>query len=76
MKDETEKNNRLKPLGNRNAETAEKAIKDLYKKVYEALEVVQLQQKTISMLVERVGQLENALNLQKMNLTGLGPTAK
>jgi len=68
--------NRFKPLGKRNAETAEVALKEMNKKLFEGLAIIAAQQKTVSDLVERVGKLENTLNMEKMNLTGLGPTVK
>ena len=66
----------LLPLNARNAETAEAAIRELTVKVFEGLEVIAKQQATLSMLVERVGKLEVLLSVDKMQLTGLGPTVK
>lgn len=67
---------KLKPLSERNAEIAAEALASLTEKVHHALDVVALQQKTLSMLVEKVGVLEQLLNVQKMQLTGLGPSVK
>jgi uncharacterized coiled-coil protein SlyX len=64
------------PLSERNAETADAAIREMNKKLYEGLGVISLQQATLSMLVERVGKLEQLLNVKKMELTGLGPSVK
>lgn len=66
----------LLPLSERNAETAALAIRELTTKVFECLEVVQLQQRTLTMMVQRVEMLEQLLNVQKMQLTGLGPSVK
>ena len=67
---------KLLPLSKRNAETANMAIRELNEKVHAGLEAIVQQQGTLQMLIERVGKLETALQLKKMNLTGLGPTIK
>ena len=64
------------PLSERNAETASYAIREMDKKLHEGLEIIARQQATITMLVNRVGILEQALNIQKMDLVGLGPSVK
>ena len=66
----------LLPLNARNAETAEAAIRELTAKVFEGLGVIAKQQATLTMLVERVGKLEVLLSVDKMQLTGRGPTVK
>jgi len=63
-------------LSRRNAETASAAIKRMDKELREGLTIIAKQQNTLRMLLDRVGQLENALNLERMKLTGLGPTVK
>ena len=70
------KNAKFLPLAKRNAEIAEVAIRELNKLVYNNSIQLQKQQAAISSLIERVGFLENALNIQRMNLKGLGPTVK
>jgi hypothetical protein len=63
-------------LSRRNAETATAAIFRFEKLLHEGLSVISAQQNTLRMLLDRVSQLENALNIEKMKLTGLGPTVK
>jgi len=65
---------RVLPLSARNAETAAVSIHHLETLVHEGLSVIAKQNDTLVMLIRRVGALENALNIQKMHLTGLGPT--
>jgi hypothetical protein len=66
----------LLPLSERNAETAAIAIREIERKLHEGLEVIVRQQATLSMLVQKVGLLEQLLNVQKMQMTGLGPSVK
>jgi hypothetical protein len=63
-------------LNGRNTETVEKALKDVYAKLYEALGVIKLQQTALSSLAGRMGAVEAQLNLQKARTTGLGPTVR
>ena len=66
----------LKPLSERNAETAAIALAEMNTKLHEGLMVIAKQQATLSMLCEKVGLLEQLLNVQKMQMTGLGPSVK
>lgn len=66
----------LLQLNKRNTQTAEVAIADLYKKLYEVMNVVSLQQQAIGSLQLRLNDLEQKLILQKVQMTGLGPSVK
>jgi hypothetical protein len=66
----------LKPLSERNAETAAISIRLLEGKVHQAMETIQLQQRTMTMLLARMSDLENKVNISKMQMTGLGPSVQ
>ncbi len=63
-------------LNRRNTKIVEQALEDIYKKIYELSNKVTLQNSAIMSLAEKVTVLETAIQLQKMKLTGLGPTEK
>lgn len=63
-------------MNGRNTASVEVSIKDIYAKLYEALETVRLQQTALSSLSGRLRDVEMQLNAQKAQMTGLGPTVK
>lgn len=66
----------MEPLTVRNAETVESALKDVYARLYEALGVIKLQQAMLSNLAARLNVMEQQQNIQKAQMTGLGPTVR
>lgn len=64
----------MMPLSKRNAETADAAIRELNAKLHEGLEVIARQQATLSMLVQRMTQVEAVMLAYQANLKGRGPT--
>ena len=63
-------------LNHRNTETVEQALKDIYDKVYALDNKVTLQNSALMSLTEKVTLLEAVVQIQKMKLTGLGPSVK
>lgn len=66
----------MKDLNHRNTETVEQALKDIYDKLYALDNRVTRQNSAIMGLIEKINVLEAIIQIQKMKLTGLGPTVK
>jgi len=66
----------MERLNRRNTEAVEQALKDIYDKIYALDNRVTAQNSAIMSLLEKMNVLEAMVQLQKMKLTGLGPTHK
>ena len=66
----------MEELNRRNTEIVEQALKDIYEKIYALDNRVTIQNSAIMSLTEKVTVLEAMIQIQKMKLTGLGPTVK
>lgn len=67
---------RVNELNKRNTATVEETLKLLGSKLYETCSQIALQQQAISAMSERMTSLEQTLMIQKVQLTGLGPSVK
>ena len=67
---------KLQTVKERNTIAFEQAIRDTNKKLHEVMEVVALQQNAIGTLLTRMAELEQKINIQKVQLMGLGPSVK
>jgi len=63
-------------LNKRNTETFEQAIKELYEKSYDQRVYVDQLHSGLLALQERLNALEQQLIIQKVQLTGLGPSVR
>lgn len=63
-------------LNKRNTETVIEQIARFEKALGEGMCIIANQQGTLQMLTQKVGMLENALNIHKMGLVGTGPSVK
>lgn len=66
----------MNELNRRNTEIVEQALKDIYDKIYALNNKVTKQNSAIMSLTEKITVLEAIIQIQKMKLTGLGPTVK
>lgn len=66
----------MKEINRRNTETVEQALKDIYSKIYALDNRVTAQNSAIMSLTEKLTILEAMIQIQKMKLTGLGPSVK
>jgi predicted nuclease with TOPRIM domain len=63
-------------LNKRNTESIAGNVKQLFEEVYRLQEFCQLQNEAIYNLQNRLNSLEQQLIIQKVQLTGLGPSVK
>lgn len=63
-------------LNKRNTETVEVVLRAIQKEITELKIVIASLNNTIGGLIERQNQLEQKVNIQKVQLTGLGPSVK
>ena len=66
----------IRELNQRNTKAVEVALEEVHKKLFQALEVISQQQTAIGSLMARMDGLEQRLVLQKVQMTGLGPSVK
>ena len=66
----------MNEIDRRNTETIEQALKDTYDKIYDLNNRITFQNSAIMSLIEKMTILEAMTQLQKMKLTGLGPSVK
>ena len=66
----------MNEINRRNTESFEQALKDIYSKIYELDNRITAQNSAIMSLIEKINVLEAIIQIQKMKLTGLGPTVK
>ena len=66
----------MEKINRRNTEIVEQALKDIYNKIYALDNRITAQNSAIMSLIEKINVLEAVIQLQKMKLTGLGPTVK
>lgn len=71
-----EKEITLKEISRRNTITVEEALKDMYEKLYDKQNQIDLLNNSISSLQQRMNSLEQQLIIQKVQLTGLGPSVR
>lgn len=63
-------------LNKRNTETVEVVLREMQKEITDLKIVVTSLNNSIGGLIERQGQLEQKINVQKVQLMGLGPSVK
>lgn len=63
-------------LNKRNTETVEAVLRTMQKEITELKIVISSLNDCIGGLIERQNQLEQKVNIQKVKLTGLGPSIK
>lgn len=63
-------------LNKRNTETVEVVLRVMQKEITDLKIVVASLNNTIGGLIERQNQLEQKINIQKVQITGLGPSVK
>ena len=68
--------NNMDTLNKRNTETVAEALKLLTTMLYTQAEYIQQQNTSIAALQERMTNLEQQLTIQKVQLTGLGPSVR
>jgi len=68
--------NNMDTLNKRNTETVAEALKLLTTMLYTQAEYIQQQHTSIAALQERMTNLEQQLTIQKVQLTGLGPSVR
>ena len=66
----------LSDVSKRNTITFEAGLKDVYKMLYEKQNQIDLLNNGISSLQNRMNSLEQQLIIQKIQLTGLGPSVR
>ena len=66
----------MEKINRRNTETVEQALKDIYNKIYALDNRITAQNSAIMSLTEKINVLEAVIQLQKMKLTGLGPSVR
>ncbi|MDP3956239.1 MAG: hypothetical protein Q8Q18_03280 [bacterium] len=80
MDKETEKEEAKKiaiaQLNKRNTETVEVVLREMQKEITDLKIVVASLNNTMGGLIERQNQLEQKVNIQKVQLMGLGPSVK
>lgn len=60
----------------RNTQAFDQALRETNSRLYSAMEVIATQQQAIGTLLIRMEQLEQKINIQKVQLMGLGPSVK
>jgi len=63
-------------LNKRNTETVEVVLREMQKEILDLKIVVASLNNTMGGLIERQNQLEQKVNIQKVQLMGLGPSVK
>lgn len=63
-------------IAKRNTETFQQALKDVTAKMFEQQKQIDNLHNSLSTVYERMNQLEQKLIIQKVQLTGLGPSVK
>jgi PP-loop superfamily ATP-utilizing enzyme len=71
-----EENDHLEKINRRNTLAFEQALKDITARLHEVMGVVASQQQAIGSLINRQNELEQKINVQKVQLTGLGPSVR
>lgn len=66
----------MSEINKRNTESFAEAIKVLQQTCYRQAEILIQQNAAIASLQERMGNLEQQLTIQKVQLTGLGPSVR
>lgn len=66
----------IKELNKRNTETVEIALRDIYSKYYDQQALIDNLHAGIATMQQRMSALEQQLIIQKVQLTGLGPSVK
>lgn len=66
----------MQELNRRNTETVEAAMKDMYSKIYDQQIHINNIQTALSNMTEKLNTLELQLTIQKVRLTGLGPSVR
>jgi len=66
----------IEQLNKRNTETVEVVLRVIQKEITDLKIVVASLNNTIGGLIERQNQLEQKINIQKVQLMGLGPSVK
>ena len=66
----------LKDINRRNTKTFEEALRNVYDLLYEKQNQIDLLNNGISTLQNRLNSLEQQLIIQKVQLTGLGPSVR
>lgn len=76
MSDENNKLITIDAVKARNTQAFDQALKETNAKVFSMMDIISTQQQAIGSLLMRMDQLEQKINIQKVQLMGLGPSVK
>ena len=66
----------METINKRNTETFEKAFKELTNKTFKQQEEINLLNQNYVILFNRMNELDQKITIQKVQLTGLGPSVR
>ncbi len=66
----------LEELNKRNTQAVAEALKQMNERIYDAQKQINAMHNTLVGLIERLTVTEQIVKIQKVQLTGLGPTEK